>query len=409
MDPSSRGHSCTRAFSGTPRALEPDASPPDTHPMQHCDYLVVGGGIAGASLAYHLCRYGRVIVLEGEGQPGYHATGRSAAIYTQCYGPRIMRAMTRLSGPFLREPPAGFASTPLLTPLGVLFVARADQRAAFTRRLGELREIAPHVREVDTTEALRRCPVLRLDQVERAVLDPQAMNMDVNALHLGYLRTARAAGVMLATNARVTALARTAGAWHARTTAGAFTAPVLVDAAGAWADAVAMLAGVTPAGLVARRRTAVLFDPPAGSDPHAWPAVWDIEDGWYFKPESHQVLATPGDETPVPPQDVQPEELDIALAMDRVQRATSMRPRRVNRAWAGLRTFAHDRNPVVGFDPDAPGFFWLAGQGGYGIKTSWALGLTATCLITRGALPREVTDYGISADEIAPARLRAAA
>ena len=378
-------------------------------PMLQFDQIVIGGGIAGASLAYHLARHGRVALLERESQPGYHATGRSAAIYTKCYGPRSMRVMTHLSGPFLRSPPAGFSDTPLLTPLGVLFVACEAQRGRFTRRLAELREVAPDVTEVDVDEARRRCPGLPRDYLAAAALDDQAMNMDVHALHAGYLRAARRAGAAVLTSTGVDGITRRDGSWQVQAGSQRFTAGVVVNAAGAWADELAILAGVQPVGLTPKRRTAVLFDAPAGQDPRAWSAAWDIDDGWYFKPEGRQILATPGDETPVPPHDVQPEEIDIALAAHRLELATTLRPRRMTRAWAGLRTFAADGEPVVGFDAAAEGFFWLAGQGGYGIKTSWALGLTAASLIRHGKLPGEVAAFGLRAEDLGPRRLRNAA
>ena len=376
---------------------------------QGCDFLVVGGGIAGVSIAYWLAPHGRTIVLERESQPGYHSTGRSAAIYTECYGPRTMRVMTHLSGAFLRAPPAGFSETPLVTPLGVLFVATAAQRERFARRLRELREVAPHVREVDVDTALGRCPALLAERLCAVALDGEAMNMDVHALHAGYLRAARAAGAALLTGAGVTAVSRRDGLWRVHVGEQRLAAPVLVDAAGAWADELAVMAGVAPVGLEPRRRTAVLFDAPPEDDPRRWSAVWDIDDGWYFKPEGRQLLATPGDETAVPPHDVQPEEIDIAMAMHCVEQATRLRPRRVARAWAGLRTFAADGEPVVGFDADADGFFWLAGQGGYGIKTSWALGLTAASLIRHDALPEAVAAFGVRAEALGPRRLRNAA
>ncbi len=377
--------------------------------MQHFDQLIIGAGIAGASLAYHLAGDARVALLEREPQPGYHATGRSAAIFTECYGPRSMRAMTHLSGSFLRAPPSGFSETPLVTPLGVLFVAGETQREHFQQRLQALREIAPHVHEVGIDEALQRCPVLNRDYLAAAAFDAQAMNMDVHALHAGYLRAARAAGALLLTAAGVTAITRRDGLWQVQAGEHRLAAPVLVDAAGAWADEVAGMAGVTALGLVPKRRTAVLFDPPAHSDPHAWSGAWDIDDRWYFKPEGRRILATPGDETPVPPHDVQPEEIDIALAAHRIEQATTLRPRRIVRAWAGLRTFAADGEPVVGFDAEAEGFFWLAGQGGYGIKTSWALGLTAASLIQRGRVPETVETLGIGREALGPRRLRCAA
>ena len=374
-------------------------------PVRECNFLIVGTGIAGASAAYHLAGSSSVILLERESQPGYHSTGRSAAVYAESYGPRLMRVMTVASGPFLRKPPAGFADVPLMHPRGALFLAREDQRSALEDLVKELSELSDDLRLMAPEEALRLCPVLKRDYLALAAQDPTVMDMDVNAIHQGYLRAARAKGAEIATGAEVTALESRGGTWHARTKVGEFSAPVLINAAGAWADVVASLAGVRKIGLQPKRRTVIVFDGPVGLDMGKYPIAADCGEQFYFKPESGRVLASPADETPVEPQDVQPEEIDIALVVDRVEQASTLKVERIVRRWAGLRSFVKDKNPVVGFAPDAQGFFWLAGQGGYGIQTSYAMGLTAASLATGKGLPDAIKSYGLSESDLGPQRL----
>ena len=232
--------------------------------------------------------------------------------------------------------------------------------------------------------------------------------MDVHALHGGFLRGLRARGGRIITDAEVIGLSRDLGIWTAVTRGGnTYQAPIVVNAAGAWADLVAKLAGVHPLGLIPKRRTAMLFDPPAGQNIETWPLVIDIDEQWYFKPDAGRVLVSPADETPVEPCDVQPEEIDIANAVDRIERMTSMKIVRIDHQWSGLRTFAEDKTVVVGFAPDAEGFFWLAGQGGYGIETSPSLAAAAVSLIIDGGLPDRFSAFGLAPEDISPARLLA--
>jgi D-arginine dehydrogenase len=370
-----------------------------------CDFLIIGSGIAGASAAYHLTGTGKVILVERESQPGYHSTGRSAAVFAESYGPRLMRIMTVASGLFLRDPPKGFADTPLMHPRGALFLAREDQRSLLEGLVKELSEFSDDLRLVERDEALGLCPVLRRDYLALAAQDPTVMDMDVNAIHQGYLRGARAKCAEIVTDAEVTALERKGSLWQARTKGGNFEAPVLINAAGAWADVVAGLAGAREIGLQPKRRTVIIFDEPAGLDMARFPIAADCAEQFYFKPESGRVLASPADETPVEPQDIQPEEMDVAVVVDRVERASTLKVERIFRRWAGLRSFVKDKNPVVGFAPDADGFFWLAGQGGYGIQTSYAMGLTAASLAASKGLPDAVKNYGINESDLGPARL----
>ena len=379
--------------------------------VERVDFLVVGAGMAGASAAYELAAHGSVLVLEREPQPGYHSTGRSAALYTQTYGHPVVRALTVASWDFYTAPPEGFTEHPLLTPRGVLLIGRADQTAALDEAFAEGRRLTPTVQRFDAAGALARAPFLRADYVAGAVSEPDAMDIDVHAIHTGYLRGLKARGGRVATDAGVQAVERRDGLWVATTPAGVFAAPVLVNAAGAWADALAQLAGVRPIGLVPKRRTAITFDPvfadPADAEGlNGWPMVIDVDEQFYVKPDAGRLLLSPADETPVEPCDVQPEEMDIAVAIDRMEQAARFSVRRIAHKWAGLRSFVADKVPVAGFDGEAPGFFWLAGQGGYGIQTAPAMGRTAAALATGGALPPEVAALGVGAADLTPSRLR---
>lgn len=375
--------------------------------METCDIILVGAGIAGASAATELASLGRVLVLEREDAPGYHSTGRSAALYTQTYGPPEIRALTVASRAFFDAAVAsGLAEHPVLTPRGTLLVARPDQEEALAAAYAAARRIVPTVERLGAEETLARAPMLRPGYAAGSVWEPDAMDMDVHAIHAGYLRLLRRRGGAVRTGAELISAERKGTSWAVRTRAGDFEAPVLVDAAGAWADEVARLAGLGPLGIVPRRRTVVTFDP----DPPipaeriaAWPMVIDVEERFYFKPEAGRVLASPADETETAPCDAQPEELDVAEAVERVTGAAVFGVRRIAHRWAGLRSFAPDGVPVVGFDPRAEGFFWLAGQGGYGIQTAPAMARLAAGLVA-GAAP-ETTALGVDPAALAPGRL----
>jgi D-arginine dehydrogenase len=369
------------------------------------DFVVVGGGIAGASIAYWLAPRARVIVLEREPQPGYHSTGRSAALFMESYGPAQVRALTRASRAFFERPPEGFAAQPLLAPRGELYVASGQQPQQLEEHWDIARAHSALARRLDASETCSLVPVLRPERVLASVYEPDGCDMDVDALHQGYLREMRRSGGRLQCNAEVIRIERSGGGWLVHAGEEIHSAAVIVNAAGAWADEVARLAGVTPIGIEPRRRSAFTFAPPAGVESAAWPAVIGADEDWYFKPEAGMLLGSPANADPVEPQDVQAEELDIALAIDRIESMTTLAIHRPARIWAGLRSFVADGGLVGGFDGTAPGFFWVAAQGGYGIQTSAAMGEACAALARGQPIPGHLADCGISAAMLSPARL----
>lgn len=373
---------------------------------EQTDFLIIGGGIAGASVGYWLAPHGRVTLLERESQPGYHSTGRSAAVFMESYGTPQVRALTMASRAFMEQPPEGFSEHPLLTPRCAMMVATQGQEALLAEHWEVLRGISPRAQLLDSAAACALVPVLRPEKVRGAVFEPDAADMDVHAIHQGYLRGLRRAGGSLVCDAEVTALQHAAGRWQVQAGGRAFEAPVLINAAGAWADVVAALAGLPGIGLEPRRRSAFIFAPPDGLASANWPLTIGIGEDWYFKPDAGMLLGSPANADPVAPQDIQPEELDIALAIDRIQTMTSLTIRRPTRTWAGLRSFVADGDLVGGFDPRAAGFFWLAAQGGYGIQTSAAMGEACAALVRGLPLPQRIAAYGLSAEMLSPARAR---
>lgn len=369
------------------------------------DVLVVGGGIAGASLACFLAPRCRVTLLERESQCGYHATGRSAAQYIASYGTPQVRALTLASRAFFDTPPAGFAEAPLLTRRGALTVAFDGQQALLDEAWEVLRAVSEQGERLDAEAARARVPVLRPEGLIGALIEPDSYDIDVHALHQGYLRSLKQAGGRVVTAAEVRGAERRDGVWRLETTAGPFQAPVLVNAAGAWCDTLARLAGVAPIGLVPKRRAAFTFEPPAGVDCARWPLVIAADHGWYVKPDAGMLLGSPANEDATEPQDVQPEELDIAWGVHRIEQHTTLTPRPAH-TWAGLRSFVADGDLVGGFDAEAEGFFWCAAQGGYGIQTSAAMGQACAALVLGEPLPPALTACGLSAGMLSPARLR---
>ena len=373
-----------------------------------CDVVIIGGGIAGAGAGYELARAGKsVVLLERESQPGYHTTGRSAALFAETYGNAPIRALTVASREFLMHPPAGFSAVPILTPRGALHIGSTAQAAELDGKYDDMRKLVPSVKRLTAAETQALMPVLKPEAVGGGALaEPDAMDIEVHALHTGFLRGMTAAGGRVVTDAEVSGLQSGNGDWQVETAKGVFAAPVVIDAAGAWADVIGQMAGATPIGLQPKRRTAVTFDPPAGTDIHAWPMVIDADEEWYFKPDAGRILLSPCDETDSEPTDAQPDEMDIAIAVDRLETVSTLQVRRLAAKWAGLRSFVADRTVVCGFDAGKSGFFWLAAQGGYGIQTSAAMARVAAALAQGRSLPQDVADLGLTEQDLSPSRLR---
>lgn len=367
---------------------------------QDFDIIVIGAGIAGASVAAHLAETRKVLVLDMEERPGFHSTGRSAAAFEPNYGPAPIRALTRAARDFFENPPPGFATGPLVTPRETIFLAPPDQAAAFDRLMREQQGM----REIALAAARAKFPLLRDGYAARAVLDPGTADIDVDLLHQGYLRLFKSRGGSLACNTGVTACARAAGYWTAETPAGTFRAPIVVNAAGAWGDRVAGLAGVKPVGLQPKRRSIAVVPAPEGCDPMQWPLIGDTGETWYAKPQSGKLLVSPADATPVDPHDAYADDMLLAEGIDRFQQATTIEVTRVEHTWGGLRSFASDGNPVCGYDPAVDGFFWLVGQGGYGIQTAPALSRLAAALVAKAPIPQDILAEGCDPAGLSPRR-----
>ena len=372
--------------------------------------LIIGAGIAGASLAWRLARAGRpVVLIEREPQPGMHSTGRSAAMFMESYGPPGVRALTRASRDFYLHPPAGFAEAPLLSPRHALFVATAGQQAALARMQADLAASGTTMVLLNSELLAQAAPALKPGLFQNALLDEQGYDMDVHALLQGFLRGARQAGARLLTGVQPLRAAHDGQRWRVALSDGnELVAHTVVNAAGAWADELAALFGAAPIGLQPRRRSAFTFRAPEGVDIGGWPMVADVDEAWYFKPDAGQLLGSPANADPVPPHDVQPEEFDIALGIHLIQEATNLRIERPTATWAGLRSFVADGDLVIGFDDACPGFFWLAAQGGYGIQSAAGASLLAASLIAGQPLPAELAAHGVEPRVVSPLRLRGA-
>jgi D-arginine dehydrogenase len=366
---------------------------------QSRDILVIGGGVAGLSAAAMLSEHASVTVLEAEDQIGFHSSGRSATMLHYALGDRLVRALTLASRDFFDSPPAGFTDIPIGRRMPVLIHARDDE-------LEELEALDADIAPFATLERLDAggvhdlCPLLN-DDARHGIADRNGIRLDPHALLQGYLRLLRANGGELRTNARVASLDRLSGTWNVTTEAGeTYSAPILVNAAGAWADTVARLANVRPLGLEPKRRTIITFDAPSGTQLDGLPFAKTVGDELYFAPESGRLFASPMDEVPSEPCDAQPDEYEVALAAHRMEERTVVTVGRIHSRWAGLRSFTPDRRPAAGFAPDGEGFFWLAGQGGFGLQTSPAMARIAEALIA--GTPWPVAE--VTAEELSPGR-----
>ncbi|TPL83465.1 FAD-binding oxidoreductase [Mesorhizobium sp. B2-3-14] len=360
--------------------------------------VVIGGGIAGLSLAAEVAASAEVTVIEREPHLGYHASGRSAALFTETYGNRLVRGLTLASRQAIVE--GGFVAH----RRGALHVGWTGDDAAIDKLARDLQALVPSVRRLSPAELHALVPVIAQQATCGGVYEPDAVDVDTDKMLATCASKLKAGGGTIRTGEEVRAISRDGSAFRVETSAGVYSADIVVNAAGAWVDVVAGMVRLPGLGFQPKRRTAFLFDPPAGLDIAGWPLVVDLHEQFYFKPDAGRLIGSLADETDSEPCDAYPEDIDVAIAVDRIEQATSMRIGRPSTPWAGLRTFAPDRTPVAGFDPRLPGFFWLGGQGGYGFQVSLTLARLSAALMRGEPLPNDVTALGVTAGALAPDR-----
>lgn len=365
------------------------------------DIIVIGAGIAGASVAARLAKTRKLVVLEMEERPGYHSTGRSAATYEPNYGPPSIRALTRAGRSFFETPPAGFTSAPLVSPRPTIFVVPEHQQ----EQGAALMKSGTGLAELTFAQAQSHFPALKPSYTKHAVIDASTADIDVDLLHQGFLRQIKARGGEIVCRANAETIARKNGAWQVTTPLGSFSAPIIVNAAGAWGDEIAKRAGIAPKGLQPKRRSMAVVPAPEGVNITSWSFVGDVGETWYAKPSGGRLLVSPAEAEPVEPHDAFADDMTLAEGIARFEEAVDIEVTRLEGSWGGLRSFVPDGNPVCGFDTKAEGFFWLIGQGGYGIQTSPALGDLAACLVNGASMPGYIEREGLSLADISPGRL----
>ena len=368
------------------------------------DIAVIGAGIAGASVAAMLSEDASVLLIERESQPGYHSTGRSAAMFIPSYGPAAIQSLTKASAAFFNHPPQTFCDTPLLQPRAEMLIARKDQLHTVDKFISESAGNSA-IQRITSDEAMQHCPLLKHGYAAAGVLDTSGSDIDVHTLHQGYLRTFKRLGGTLITNSAVQSLSESAGSWQVQTTSATITAGIIVNAAGAWADELGQLAKAEPIGLIPKRRTALIVKAPEIENFDSIPLVADIDETFYLKPDAGRLLLSPANADPMPPCDVQPEELDIANCISQIENAFDFKVDSIMRKWAGLRSFVKDNSPVAGYSEQANNFFWLAGQGGYGIQSSPALARYAAALVLHQRIPDDLQQHGLNENTLSVTRL----
>lgn len=373
--------------------------------MEIFDVAVVGGGIAGASFAYRVAGHRSLVLLEAEAQVGYHSTGRSAAEFSRQFQNETTGLLADASYDFLANPPEGFADVPLLIPRGNLVIASEERLPKLDAAFREVIATSAQSRPVSIEEAIAMVPFLRPDYMAGAFYDPACWDMEVESILQGYLRGARRNGADIRTGSPVSAVERDGGIYRLETPQGPILARRIVNTAGAWADRLAVLAGLAPLGIVPHRRTAITVDVPADYDLAPMPGVNEVDEDFYFKPEAGKLMVSPADATPSDPCDAQPEDIDVAYAAHFLEQSTTLPVKTISHKWAGLRSFTADKLQVVGFDRRDPDFFWLAGQGGSGILTSPALSEWAAGLFLDGNPPERLVDLGLEPEIFSPRRL----
>ena len=375
--------------------------------MNGADFLIVGGGVAGLSAGAALARHGKVVVLEAEEALGYHSSGRSATFSHYGIGSVPVRALTAWSRSFFEQPPEGFADVPLARRASALFFATEEMLGTLDTLEAEMARFTDSLDRIGEAEMKAHFPPLLTGEgaAVSACLYRDGLRLDSDALLQGYKRAIRTAGGEVLTGRRISAVRREYGAWSIDAAGESWSAPILVNAAGAWADGIAAMAAVEPLGLRSLRRTIIVVDAPDGADVRDWPFVKSVVDDFYILPESGRLMASPVDEVECEACDARPEDYDLALAAWKVEQYTTLPVARIAHRWAGLRSFTADRVPVAGFAADAPGFFWLAGQGGYGLQTAPAMAAIAETLVLGGEWPAGLAELGAGRSEIAVERL----
>lgn len=365
--------------------------------------IVIGGGIAGLSVAAAVQQWASVILIEREQHLGYHASGRSAALFAETYGNTIVRALSVASRAAIVD--GGFAEH----VRGALHFGGRDDDRMVDELARKYQALVPSVRRLSPDDVNALIPVIRADTTCGGVYEPGALDIDTGKMVHASAASLKARGGTVISGEEVLEISSLSGRFRVATSAGSYGADMVVNAAGAWVDVIGERAGLTGLGFAPKRRTAFMFDPPQGVDAHQWPLAVDLHERFYFKPDAGKLIGSLADETDSPPCDAYPEDIDVAIAVDRIEQATELRIGRPQRPWAGLRTFSPDRTPVVGFDPRLPGFFWLGGQGGYGFQVSLTLARIASALLRDAAMPGDVADLGVAFDALAPGRFLEAA
>tara|TARA_R110002153_G_scaffold246356_5_gene402205 strand:+ start:14913 stop:16097 length:1185 start_codon:yes stop_codon:yes gene_type:complete len=385
--------------------------------MAAYDYIIIGGGITGLSVGYQLSKHSSVLLLEQESHPGYHATGRSAAVFSPFHGcdrPALF-SLSNASSDFFHQPPQGFCEHPLLKHRGVLMIAEKDKQAQLKATYNKLLTLVPDLKFINQESVKEKLPALCDEYNQNAIYDDNVYDVDVHALQEGYLKSMRKQGAVIKTNQRVSQVTQKDNLWTVSAVSStneqeSFQTQVVINAAGAWADGIAEMAGLTPVGIQPLRRSAMLIDTPEPKNAtqtyqsDEWPMVVEFEENFYIKPDAGCLLISAADETLSPPCDAQPDELEVAYAAHYAEQAFGIPIRKVNHSWAGLRTFVEDRSPVIGYSDEKKGFFWLAGVGGYGIQTSPATGRYAAALVMDQDVPKDISDLGMDKTFTSPAR-----
>ncbi|MGI9412414.1 MAG: NAD(P)/FAD-dependent oxidoreductase [Hyphomicrobiales bacterium] len=364
------------------------------------DIIVIGGGMAGIGAAARLAGSAKVVVLERESQPGYHSTGRSAAMFIENYGGPAIRKLTRASRAPLENPDTDHWHSAVLGPRGVMYLAMPGQEAT----LRGLIDGSDGVDEITPDDACSRVPLLKRDSIVMAAFEQDAQDMDVNELLMGFRRLFRAQGGEIVCDAGAERLSRSDGVWSVETVSGTYAAPVVVNAAGAWVDDIALKAGLAPLGFKPCRRSVAIVPTPDDLDITTWPTTAEMDEQFYFKPEAGKLLISPADETLVDPHDAYADDMAIAEGIHVFGQVVDLEVNRIEHTWGGLRTFSPDRSHVIGLDPRTEGFFWCGGQGGYGIQSAHGAAMLTAGLVLENKIPEPLTALGLSRDEVAPDR-----